>query len=219
VVVNECGDELYNYLDVLERQHETTRWRADYINSGHDECLNYLFWHNTIPNASAVLMRRAVLERAGGPPQNMLLCGDWWTYINVLSISDIAYVSTPLNFFREHLNNVRSRVSLEQGTPELLATQRLVIQRFGLPNPLNNDNKRLHSYVNTLIGTRRRPPYQKVPPGDSLRLLWTFASMHSKVFLVGLSMLAWEQTADIVRRAGLLETAKRLKRGLAKGGH
>ena len=99
--VDEQGAILYNLIDTLECHFETCRWKSDYVNSGRDEC-RFLFWTNTIPNASAVLMRRKVLERAGGPPRDMLLAGDWLLYVKMLSISDVAFVSAPLNYFRHH---------------------------------------------------------------------------------------------------------------------
>ncbi len=39
----------------------------------------YNFWHNIIPNASAVLLRRKSLDRVGGAPNDMIICGDWMT--------------------------------------------------------------------------------------------------------------------------------------------
>ena len=35
--------------------------------------MNYLFWYNTIPNASAVLLRRGILEREVCPMTCYLL--------------------------------------------------------------------------------------------------------------------------------------------------
>ena len=50
----------------------------------------------------AVLLRRSLLERIGSAPTDMLLNGDWLTYARILLMSDIAFVSTPLNYFRQH---------------------------------------------------------------------------------------------------------------------
>jgi glycosyltransferase involved in cell wall biosynthesis len=215
-VIDAEGNLLYNYLETLEQENDTIRWRADYINSGHDECPNYLFWRNTIPNASAVLLRRHILERAGGPPKTMLLYGDLFTYINVLSISDIAFVSSPLNYFRQHQNNVRSRVSGKESASEHLRVQELLIRRYGLPRRFRDDDRTLAEYVNTWVGTRRQPPHNKVPLGHSLALLSSFAHMHPKALKIGLSILAWEQMADLARRVGLLGPARKLKNALAK---
>ena len=108
--VDERNTILYNIIDTLDCHFDTTRWKSDYVNSGRDEC-RYLFWTNTIPNASAVLMRRKVLDHVGGSPRDMLLAGDWLLYVKMLAISDIAFVSAPLNYFRFHGRTVRSRLS------------------------------------------------------------------------------------------------------------
>src|SRR5208337_4047810 len=131
--VDQDGKPLGNYGDLLEHRDHSSHWREDYVNAGHDECKNYMFWHGTIPNASAVLWRRETLERAGGAPTDMRLCGDWMAYINVLHLSDIAFVSTPLNYFRQHQANVRTR-ALRQGTGtrETLKVQQKLIDRYGL---------------------------------------------------------------------------------------
>ena len=117
-IVDKDGKPLGNYRDLLESQNHSSHWGEDYVNAGHDECKNYLFWYNTIPNASAVLWRREILERVGGGPTDLRVCGDWMAYINALQLSDIAFVSTPLNYFRQHQVNVRTR-SLREGVGAL----------------------------------------------------------------------------------------------------
>ncbi len=72
-------------------------------------------------------------------------------------------------------------------------------------------------YVNTWIGTERRPPHNKVPVIRSLGLLLRFARIHPRVFKVALPTLAWELMADAARRAGMLETARKVKNALARG--
>ena len=66
--VDQDSKPLGNYGGLLERKNHSSHWREDYVNAGHDECKNYMFWHDTIPNASAVLWRLESLERAGGTP-------------------------------------------------------------------------------------------------------------------------------------------------------
>src|SRR5208337_4588194 len=41
---------LGNLGDLLEHQNHSSHWREDYVNAGHDECKNYMFWHGTIRN-------------------------------------------------------------------------------------------------------------------------------------------------------------------------
>jgi len=84
------------------------RWRHDFIASGLEECAKYLVVKNTIPNASGVLFRRSVFEQTGGVVETMKLCGDWITWVRMLLVSDLAFVSEPLNYFRSHAGTVRS---------------------------------------------------------------------------------------------------------------
>ncbi len=202
-------------LSVLEHRHHKSHWREDYVNAGQDECMNYMFWHNTIANASAVLFRRESLERAGGVVVNMRLCGDWMTYINVLHVSDIAFVSTPLNYFRQHHNNVRTRSSRDGTiTREPQRVQQTLIERYGRGNLLGDYDKFLPQFMADVISEVRVPPHNKVPPTTALEILVWFARIHPKAFTSALKILAWEQRADLVRRAGLLGLARKLKKAV-----
>jgi glycosyltransferase involved in cell wall biosynthesis len=90
--------------DVLDSE----RWQQDFVNSGKDECQRYLVYKNTIPNASAALIRRGVYEQVGYAEESLKLCGDWLTWIKILMQSDIAFIASPLNYFRSHEGSVRS---------------------------------------------------------------------------------------------------------------
>jgi len=217
--VDQDSKPLGNYGDLLERQNHSTHWREDYVNAGHDECKNYLFWHNTIPNASAVLWRRAILERAGGAPTHLRVCGDWLAYINVLQLSDIAFVATPLNYFRQHQANVRTQ-SVQQGygTREFRRMQQMLIDRYGRRNVLRDHDKILPQYVSDLVDAARMPPHNKVPPKSALELLAWFARIHPGAFTSALKVLSWEQMADLARRAGLLGLARKLKNAVTARG-
>jgi glycosyltransferase involved in cell wall biosynthesis len=217
--VDQDSKPLVNIGDLLERGDHSSHWREDYVNAGHDECKNYLFWHNTIPNASAVLWRRETLERAGGAPTDMRLGGDWMTYINALQFSDIAFVSTPLNYFRQHEANVRTR-ALRQGTAtrETLMVQQKLIDRYGLGNLLRDHDKFLSQYVVELVNGARLAPHDKVPPMVALELLAWFARIHPKAFTSALKILCWEQMCDLARRVGMLGLARKLKNPAAASG-
>jgi len=98
------------------------RWRADFVSRGQEECAEMLFG-NTIPNASAVLIRRTIFEQIGHASEEMKLCGDWLLWARILAISDMAYVAKPLNFWRQHGASVRAR---------LMHTPRYVWERYAV---------------------------------------------------------------------------------------
>src|SRR5208337_904206 len=151
-MVDQDSKLLGNCPDLLQQVNHSLHWREDYLNAGHDECKNYLFWFNTIPNASAVLWRREILERVGGAPTDLRLAGDWMSYINVLQLSDIAFVSTPLNYFRQHQANVRTRALLEgYATREPRRVQQTLIDRYGRRNLVRDDDRIMAQYVSIMI--------------------------------------------------------------------
>lgn len=88
------------------------RWKRDYVNNGRDECIRYQIMKNTIPNASAVLIRRSIYEKVGYADESMKFGGDWLMWIKMLLISDIAFLAEPLNYFRRHPETVMKRTVL-----------------------------------------------------------------------------------------------------------
>jgi glycosyltransferase involved in cell wall biosynthesis len=82
------------------------KWKSAYVNNGIDEIRTALAVMNTIPNASAVLMRKETLLDAGGIVQDYVVSGDWATYTRVLARSNIAFLPYALNYNRIHPNRV-----------------------------------------------------------------------------------------------------------------
>jgi hypothetical protein len=208
-VVDQDDKILFNYIKELELHNHSDRWRVDYVNSGHEECINYMFLYNTIPNASAVLLRREALLRAGGVPQNMYLCGDWMTYVKILSISDIAFVSNPLNYFRQHQGTVRNRF-VKKGMPvrEHQMVHWALLKRYGRRRLFREGDKTLIPYVGILTHVSKRPLDNKIPAGQALLLLLWFARVHPRAFRIGAPWIWKEQIADLSRRAGLSSVAR-----------
>jgi hypothetical protein len=203
---------MHSWLDVVKFYYQSSHWSADYINSGHDECTKYLFLTNSIPNASAVLLRREALDRAGGVPHDMQLAGDWMTYINVLSVSDIAFVSAPLNYFRQHVATVRSRLAGIKGpSRETWGVQRVLAKRYGRRRLLRGCRNVLPLFVSNLIYGGRRPPYDEVSIPQALGLLPWFARIHPVALGIALRILSWELMAYWSRRVGLPGLARKMK--------
>lgn len=93
------------------RELDPKRWLQSFFNKGSDEVARYMVRRNTVPNASAVLVRKDLLL-ASLPPDRMRLSGDWWTWCSVLLKSDVAFVGEPLNYFRSHGSTVRGTTKL-----------------------------------------------------------------------------------------------------------
>ena len=107
------------------------RWKADFVEKGKNE-LQYLLFQCTIPTASSVLMRREVFIKAGKFDVNLRLAADYLLWIKMLTISDIAFIAEPLNYFRRHVGTVTSSVS-KNGVQleEILLVKQYLIKHFG----------------------------------------------------------------------------------------
>jgi hypothetical protein len=147
----------------------------------------------------------------------MFICGDWMTYINILSFTDIAFVSAHLNYFRHHQITSRGRFS-QQGVParETQRVQRLLLDRYGRRELVRNHEKVLPEYVCDLINGARRPPNFKVPPGELLALLGWFARIHLRALWIALGTFSWELMAHLSFRVGLLRAARTMNSALTQ---
>ena len=108
-VVDEYDNTTYTSKEWIDFS-DKKRWNNDFIDVG-NECGRHLLFENTIPNASAVLIRRTIYEKAGYVDESMRLCGDWMLWVKMLLISDIAFVAEPLNYYRAHSQTVRNEAN------------------------------------------------------------------------------------------------------------
>lgn len=107
IEVDENGQPGRNFIEYTA-DLDADRWKSDFTNRGTDELARYLFVKNTLPNASAVLIRRSAWDAIGSADENMRLCGDWLLWARILAKFDIAFVARPLNYFRHHHQSVRA---------------------------------------------------------------------------------------------------------------
>lgn len=109
------------------------RWSSDFVNSGKDEVARWLILLLSIPNASAVLVRRDIFIEASEGAENYRICGDWRTWCRVLLASDLAFVAEPLNFHRTHATSVRSSLRREAACVEDLMVQAHICTLIAIP--------------------------------------------------------------------------------------
>ena len=110
-IVDEEGKLINSFNENYKFIYKSNRWESDFVNSGPDEVANFLIFSNTIPNASGALMRKSVYEKAGGAEVGWRLNGDWFFYVKMLLISDLAFVADHLNYFRMHHNTQRYKAN------------------------------------------------------------------------------------------------------------
>ncbi|MBJ6141842.1 glycosyltransferase [Hymenobacter sp. BT559] len=118
---------LYSELDV-------ELWENDFTVDGLGLVKKFMSYKNIIPNASAVVFRRSIAQQVGPADEKMRLVGDWLYWASILAVSQVVFVAEQLNYFRQHINNVRSRTFIN-GIYFVELTYLLgLIQKYGEPN-------------------------------------------------------------------------------------
>jgi len=99
---------------------------TSYFNAGRKEITEKMVHQNTIPNASAVLFKKATFLECGGADENMRLCGDWFLWTKMLLISDVYFIAVPFNHFRLTLASVRNKYNVRNSLKEKLKVLELI---------------------------------------------------------------------------------------------
>ena len=130
-------------------------YQRDFVANGPEYVAAQMLFFNTIPNASSALFRRELAEKIGGADEFFRLSGDWLFWIQLLKFSDIAYVATPLNFYRYHEQTAR-HANLNNGVmiEDALRISTFVLKQFRKVSPENAAlvKERLTSwYIETMV--------------------------------------------------------------------
>jgi glycosyltransferase involved in cell wall biosynthesis len=198
-----------DYTDALDREH----WLTDFVAGGRDECARYMTQMNAIPNASAVLLRRSVMDRVGPVPEDFKLNGDWAFWVRMLLAADVAFVARPLNYFRNHEATVRSR-SLRVGVTleEMIRIRGLIGREVGLSAASRRALAESMAY--TWLYSLDGGSGERIPLQFRLRLLWNMARFDRRAAeIVALEPLRWA-----LRRLGLGGAARAMRRALSRDG-
>jgi glycosyltransferase involved in cell wall biosynthesis len=143
----DAHDQVLGTWECWTQDLDADRWKRNFVNRGTDEVARYLVRRNTIPNASAVLVRKDLLLDASREAEWMRLCGDWWIWSRVLMQTDVAFVAEPLNYFRSHMCSVRG--SLKSGAvyySEMLSVIAHICSQAAVPPALRQQV--LHEALN-----------------------------------------------------------------------
>jgi hypothetical protein len=118
------------YLDLVDPE----QWKADFCVDGREKFPGYFAQSCVVPNASAALFRAAVYEQIGGADESFRVCGDWKVWTSMALLGKVAFVSEPLNYFRDHKASV-----VHQGTQSALTVSestkvvRWILDQVDLP--------------------------------------------------------------------------------------
>jgi glycosyltransferase involved in cell wall biosynthesis len=185
-------------------------WASDFVMSGREFCSRFMYPWNTLPNGSAILFRRASLDAAGGIETDMRVCGDWMTYVNVLMVADIAYVAEPLNHFRTHSNNVRSKSGVELYFRESQRVTQTLVDRLRITRLKHLSDNYLQMFVQAFLFEERRPPRLKIPLSRQLFVVGQSGRLSSEAQKLALRILMKENMVELAYRLGILSLVRRI---------
>ncbi len=109
-IVDDKGNDTilwgFSSMPESETYHE---FKNDFISDGNSFIDRYMIKDNFIPNASGVIFRKSLIdETIFSLITNKKLLGDWLFWIDLIKKTKLAYIAQPLNYFRTHLQTVRS---------------------------------------------------------------------------------------------------------------
>jgi glycosyltransferase involved in cell wall biosynthesis len=111
VPVRSDGSVIGGYPALYLDRINPGRWDRDFVASDHEEANEGLGIANTIPNASAVLMRKFDPDpEFVATVTEMRLCGDWFFYIRAMKGGLTGFSAAPLNYHRRHGGTVTHKL-------------------------------------------------------------------------------------------------------------
>jgi len=85
---------------------DSSQFEKSFVMDGIQFIDKYLIKRNVIPNASAVLFRKSIFDKAGGADEMLKTNSDWLTWLKMLCYGKVAFIHHHLNYFRYHSKSV-----------------------------------------------------------------------------------------------------------------
>jgi len=114
-----------SYLDYTN-DIDNKRWLKNYIRNGHDELADTLSIKNTLPNVSAVVMKKMDIEEVLEKLLSFKVAGDWYFYAWILQKGKISYCHKSLNMHRRHTSSVTSELDSQKHFDEIVQMQNYI---------------------------------------------------------------------------------------------
>lgn len=122
--VNESGEKLLNRIQYTRNFLENI-WENNFMIDGAGFIKKYLSAYNVIPNASAVLFKKTLVNSNifSEALLRMKMCGDWFFWIQIVKQTHVGFISDPQNYFRNHGSVTRNHYT------SMLKKQRLLEEK------------------------------------------------------------------------------------------
>ena len=150
-----------DYTDAID----PAKWLTPYLRKGTDEIRDTLAIKNTIPNASAVLMRKPrvyeISERLLGHKN----AGDWMFYVHLLETGSVYFTPQVLNSHRLHVQSVTKGSNLARHFSEILLVQEYIRSRHPLTEETTAkiEAMRKFTFEYLKLNTADHPVYRQHP--------------------------------------------------------
>lgn len=124
-----------------------TKFNQPYVNTGIKEIQEHFAAHQTLINASGLLIRKTSFGKTLEKARSHKMCGDWLIYLECLKNGKIAYNPKAINYFRRHAT---SQVSKIEGTKQYFK------ERFEIINYIiDNFNLTKKQLLNAIQSTKQ----------------------------------------------------------------
>lgn len=217
MLIDEKSNPLHSFAENYRFLYNSDRWEKSFVASGKDECVQYLLKNNTIPNASAVLMRKSAYEQAGGAPAHFKLNGDWMLYAKVLVQGKFAFTPEVLNHFRMHGNTQRNKARRSvHAFREMIAIQDFIYTQAKVDDTTMADARKQVAewWVGGIAHQRwRRKGFWK----ENLQLYRTFTPYYRALWLRIIWHVVYATGWYALYITGLLALAKKIRHWLFPG--
>ncbi|OGX91079.1 glycosyltransferase family 2 protein [Hymenobacter coccineus] len=137
-----------NALNNFYSELDPVLWTQDFVVDGRELITGFMSYRNIIPNASAVVIRKSVIDKVGKADEKFKINGDWVFWAAIIADVKVAFVAEKLNYFRFHLNNVRSKTLAKGVALSERSTVLRAMQKYGKGN-----GKFFDIAVNDLVNT------------------------------------------------------------------
>jgi len=141
--VTESGNEFYHRVKYTQN-FKPNIWKQDFVLNGKQFVANYLSAKNVLPNASAVVFKKELVcdTTFSRSLLTMNMCGDWFFWIQLSLKTEIGFISTVLNYFRNHQQVSRNHATITLKKRRLLEEKevRTYLHQTGFKNKEQEKN-------------------------------------------------------------------------------
>lgn len=215
-LVNENGKILNSYSENLKFIYKTDDWENDFIKKGEQANKDWLLFHNPIPNASGVLMRKSAFINSGSADPAMKLNGDWFLYAKILCQWDLAFSTKHLNYFRVHDQTQRKRTFANHAIfTEIIKLNTFI--RENVTGAEGNANKAMVKVSGWWAGSIPSQKWNREMIKGNRKLYKTFSKYKPRLFFGILVIHIITYLRNILIALGILKPLKKLRQQLFPG--